>query len=80
MGAGRPVLFYDTPENREVVADAGRPFRFGGPRALSGLIEEIIDDEKALVALAERARRRTADRYAWSRVAAAYAEVLEDLC
>lgn len=80
MGAGRPVLFYDTPENREVAGEAGLSFRFNGRRALSSLVEQLIEDESSLSELAERARQRTAERYSWSQVAAAYERVLEDLC
>jgi glycosyltransferase involved in cell wall biosynthesis len=84
MGAGRPVLYYDTPENREVVGDAGQPFRFDRPRqgapGLDQALTELLEDPAALEALAARARARIVERYAWDRVAEDYARVLESLC
>jgi len=84
MGAGRPVLYYDTPENREVVGTAGQPFRFDHSRSAAPPLEHalagLLEDTLALSRLADRAQARTAERYAWSRVAADYAQVLETLC
>ncbi len=80
MGAGRPVLYYDAPENREVVGDAGRRFRFSGPAALENVLAEVLGRDDELARLGRRARRRVEDRYSWSRVAAAYEAVLEQMC
>ncbi len=80
MGAARPVLYYDTPENREVAGTAGRPFRFEGESALERVLAEVIDAPDALRAMGERSRRRVEDRYLWSDVADAYEELLEGLC
>jgi glycosyltransferase involved in cell wall biosynthesis len=80
MGAGRPVLFYDTPENREVVGTAGVPFTFSGPRALERQVETLIDDDNRLAELGDRARQRVAERYRWDDVATAYESLLESLC
>ncbi len=80
MGAGRPVLFYDTPENREVAGGAGLPFRFDGPDPLERLLERTVEDPARLEELGRASRRRVAERYAWDSVAAAYEELLEGLC
>jgi glycosyltransferase involved in cell wall biosynthesis len=80
MGAGRPVLYYDTPENREVVADAGRRFRFTGDTALETVVAGLVDDEAQLAELAARSRRRVDERYRWHDVADAYERVLRDMC
>lgn len=80
MGAGRPVLYYDTPENREVVAAAGRRFRFSGESSLERVLAEVIDDGSQLARLAERSRRRVDQRYRWNDVADAYERVLRGLC
>jgi glycosyltransferase involved in cell wall biosynthesis len=80
MGAGRPVLFLDTPENREVAGAAGTPFRFAGPRALETVLLETLEDDRELAAMAERSRLLVGERYRWNDVAAAYADVLEGLC
>lgn len=80
MGAGRPVLYYDTPENREVAAGAGVGFRFSGPGALGDRLTELLDDDEQLAALRRASRARVAERYRWSSVADAYEEVLLSLC
>ncbi len=80
MGAGRPVLYHDSPENREVVGDAGLAFTFSGPRALERVLTGVVEDDARLAELGERARRRVAERYRWDDVAAAYEALLEGLC
>jgi glycosyltransferase involved in cell wall biosynthesis len=80
MGAGRPVLYYDTPENREVASGAGVGFSFSGARALETVLDEVLDDEPRLVALGSAGRARVAERYRWSSVANAYDEVLRSIC
>ncbi len=80
MGAERPVLFYDTPENREVVGAAGLPFCFEGPRRLDRVLREVLDRPGSLEELARRARARVEDRYRWDAVADAYEEMLEAMC
>ena len=80
MGAGRPVLYYDSPENREVVAAAGRRFRFSGESSLERVLDEVMEDEQQLVRLAEKSRRRVDERYRWNDVADAYERVLRSLC
>ena len=80
MGAGRPVLYYDTPENREVAGDAGRKFRFDGDQSLEAVLAEVLDDDRELAEMSERSRARVAARYRWSDVADAYEQLLEDLC
>lgn len=80
MGAGRPVLYYDTPENREVAAGAGVGFRFSGRNALETRLEELLEDQSELAGLSEASQRRVAERFRWSQVADAYEEVLRSLC
>jgi glycosyltransferase involved in cell wall biosynthesis len=80
MGAGRPVLYYDTPENREVASGAGVGFRFSGSGQLQKVLETVIDDPQRLADLGARSRQRVADRFRWSTVADAYEEVLQSLC
>jgi len=80
MGAGRPVLYYDTPENREVVRAAGRPFRFEGADSLDHLLAALIVDRVALDELGASARQRVAQRYRWDEVACRYESLLESLC
>jgi len=80
MGAGRPVLYYDTPENREVVGDAGRRFRFTGGNALDRMLTELLEDETELAGLAERAATRAAERFRWGDIADSYERVFSELC
>jgi glycosyltransferase involved in cell wall biosynthesis len=80
MGAARPVLFYDTPENREVVGGAGVPYRFGGQNPLEAVLRDVLDRPGRLDELSERARARVAARYRWDHVTDAYEEALEAMC
>ena len=80
MGAGRPVLYYDTPENREVAGDAGERFRFDGDRALEIVLSRVLENDDLLVEMGLRSRRRVDESYLWSHVADAYEGVLEGLC
>ena len=80
MGAGRPVVYYDTPENREVAGGAGARFRFEGDTSLDTVLGRLLDDDDELEAMGERSRRRVEGGYLWSDVADAYEELLEGLC
>jgi len=80
MGSGRPVLYYDTPENREVAGGVGVRFSFGGESSLDDIIGSVIDDEKRLSEMSRLSKSRVDERYRWSEVADRYEEVLEGLC
>ena len=80
MGAGRPVLYYDTPENREVAGVAGLRFRFDGERNLETVLSDVLEDRAELATMGRRSRRRVEERYRWADVADAYERVLEGLC
>jgi len=80
MGAGRPVLYYDTPENREVASGAGVGFRFSGSARLERTLGDLLDDGPRLAELGARSRARVEERYRWSSVADAYEGVLQSIC
>jgi glycosyltransferase involved in cell wall biosynthesis len=80
MGAGRPVLYYDSPENREVVGDCGHRFRFEGEDSLEHVVTRLLEDGPALEELGERSRRRVELRFRWSDITDAYERVLTELC
>ncbi len=80
MGAGRPVLYYDTPENREVAGGAGQPFRFDDGSALDKALVEVLDDNERLIEMGRRSMQRVEERYLWSDVTDAYERLLEGLC
>ena len=80
MGAGRPVLYYDTPENREVAGEAGLRFRFGGDGALEVSLTEVLDDKTRLSEMGRKSRHVVDERDLWADVADSYERVLEGLC
>jgi len=80
MGAGRPVLYYDTPENREVAGGVGLGFTFGGERSLDRVLAGVMEDEGSLRELGKCSEQRVAQRYSWTGVAKAYETVLRELC
>jgi glycosyltransferase involved in cell wall biosynthesis len=80
MGAGRPVLYYDTPENREVAGGAGLPFRFDDGPTLERALVEVLDDDEQLIEMGRRSTQRVEERYLWSDVTDAYERLLEGLC
>ena len=80
MGAGRPVLYYDTPENREVAGSAGRRFRFDRDVSLEDTVAAVIEDTEVLAEMGRRSKRLVGERYLWNDVADAYERVLEGLC
>jgi glycosyltransferase involved in cell wall biosynthesis len=75
MGAGLAVLYNDTPENREVVGEAGLPF---GPSSEDQLAVtwRLLDERPDLgAACGRRGREQVHRRYRWDKIADAY-EVL----
>ncbi len=79
MGAGRPLLVLDTPENREVASEAARFFRFeaGGMEKALG---ELLEDEETLDKLGRAAGSRARTHFSWEAVTRAYEELLGGLC
>jgi len=73
MGAGVPVLAYDTTFNREVADETARYFH--SSEGLARLMDEAMAG--ALSELGERARERVTDRYDWDVVTDAYETLLE---
>jgi glycosyltransferase involved in cell wall biosynthesis len=80
MGAGLPVVFLDNAPNREVVGDAGLPFRFDRRPMLGEALGGLLADDEARASLGEKARRRVLARYRWDDVTEAYERLLEELC
>ncbi|MCP4896833.1 MAG: glycosyltransferase family 1 protein [bacterium] len=80
MGAGRPIAYYDTPENREVAGGAGLSFRFSGDRGLENVLDSILEQPERLDKLASRSKAQVKERYCWDKVADAYEHVLGELC
>jgi glycosyltransferase involved in cell wall biosynthesis len=80
MGAGRPVLYYDTPENREVAGEVGLRFRFDGDHSLDRVIDRVLEDTEKLLEMGRDSRNCVEERYRWSDVTDRYERVLESLC
>jgi glycosyltransferase involved in cell wall biosynthesis len=79
MGAGKPVVYNDTPENREAVADAGLPF---GPGSEDHLVEvwSRLDREPDLAHQhGSLARQRVRAHYRWDAVTDAYERLFSRL-
>ena len=78
MAAARPVLYLDTPENREAAGEAGLPFN-PSPEDLAEKIRYLLarpDERQRLGALAcERVRRL----YDWEDVTTAYEQLFREL-
>jgi len=77
MGRGAVVLYRSTPENREVVGDAGIPFE---PVELAAKMQLVLDMSQAdREALGRRAMDRVRELYSWDAVTNAYEALLGGL-
>ena len=79
MGAGLPVLYSNTPENREVAADTGLPFPVGDELALASSWLRLEEDPGLGLELGRRAAARIASSYRWEQVTDAYEDLLRGL-
>jgi len=79
MGAGVCVLASDTPENCEVVADAGFSFKRGDVDDLQRMLSLLLSDERLRRAAGASAQQRVRQNYLWGKVVseieAVYAEL-----
>ena len=78
MGAGNCVLAYDTPENREVLGDAGLFFSSG--EELSRLLQSALDTPQLVESYRARARARALAHYSWEAIADEYEQLFRELC
>ena len=65
MGAGVCVLASDTPENREVVGDAGFTFHRGEAKHLQQMMTMLIVDASLRSGVGKRAQQRIQREYLW---------------
>ena len=70
MGAGLCVLASDTPENCEVIGNAGFTFRKGDQQDLERMLTLLTSDERVRQSTGEAAQERVRDKYLWSKVTA----------
>lgn len=80
MGARQPVLVFNTPENREVVGDAGVFFSFDGDSSLENRLTDLLEDDSRLREIGERCGALAERRYSWNAVTDEYEQLLESMC
>jgi glycosyltransferase involved in cell wall biosynthesis len=79
LAAGNVVFCLDTPENREVVGDAGVLFDAADAAGALARLQAFEDDPAGAASLRARARARAAAHYAWDTVVEAYLGLFERL-
>lgn len=72
MGAGALVLANETPENQEVVAEAGLFYPYNDVGALANLMEQVYLHPGDYEHLRETAQRRVAAEYDWEKIVRQY--------
>jgi glycosyltransferase involved in cell wall biosynthesis len=77
MGVGNCVIANDTPENREVLADAGIFFR--DAEELSRQIQLTLADQSLVTRFRACAQNRAKARYSWDAVTDAYEKLFREL-
>jgi glycosyltransferase involved in cell wall biosynthesis len=79
MGMGGCVIANGTPENVEVVGDAGLIYQKNSAEDLARRLQEVLDDEGLAERYRNRARERVARHYSWDAVTDAYEKLLGEL-
>ena len=78
MGVGNCVLAYDTPENREVLGDAG--MFFSSAEELGHLLQASVDKPQIVEGYRAKAQARAKARYSWDAIADEYEQLFRELC
>lgn len=68
MGAGICVLASDTPENCELIGDAGFTFRRGDATDLARMLTMLLSDERVRRTAGTAAQLRVREKYLWSKI------------
>jgi len=79
MGSGGCVLAHDTPENREVGADAVGYFTLRPVQTLSGTLSEYLQSPALRERMRIAARARAGEKYGWTAVTEAYEQLFEEI-
>ncbi|HEU0172878.1 MAG TPA: DUF1972 domain-containing protein, partial [Blastocatellia bacterium] len=77
MGAGNCALTLATPENMEVIGDAGLSYKSAEELAL--YLQRVIDDPAIISEYRHRAMNRVNERYNWEQITNSYEELLARL-
>jgi glycosyltransferase involved in cell wall biosynthesis len=78
MAAQMPVLYLDTPENRETAGDGGMPFRADSADLASG-ISRLLADAKLRKELGRKARERASCVFGWEETTQKYEFLFSEL-
>ena len=79
MGYGNMVLANDTPENREVLGDAGLYYRKNDPEDLAMIMKHTEGNDLLRAQKGLQARQRVEQNYCWSEVTSQYEEIFKSL-
>jgi glycosyltransferase involved in cell wall biosynthesis len=79
MGYGCCPVVHDTPENREVAAEAGLFFRAEEPASLAAILDRLRQDPSEAAERGKIAARRAEAVYSWPEVTRQYADLLSSL-
>jgi glycosyltransferase involved in cell wall biosynthesis len=77
MGAGNCALTLATPENMEVIGDAGISYKSADDLAV--YLQRVIDDPEIIGEYRHRAMARVTERYNWEQITDRYEELLARL-
>jgi len=78
MAAQKPVLYLDTPENRETAGDAGIPFR-AKSADLAAQISRLLRDADLRQELSRKAQERAARMFGWEETIQKYESLFSEL-
>jgi glycosyltransferase involved in cell wall biosynthesis len=78
MSAAKPILFLDTPENRETIENCGVPFK-NDSSDLAEKLSMLLSDAAGRAELARKAHERAASHYSWDRVTQDYENLFSEL-
>lgn len=79
MSYGNCVVVNGTPENVEVIGDAGVAFEKNRFDQLAEILQNLLDDPSRVSALGAKAESRVMKSYSWDSVVAKYEELLREL-
>ena len=72
MGRGAAIVANDVPEHREVLADAGRYYARNDPTSLGKVLQEVVADAPARIAMGAAAAARAEAEFSWEHVTDRY--------
>jgi glycosyltransferase involved in cell wall biosynthesis len=78
MAAQMPILYLDTPENRETASEGGMPFRADGADLAAG-ISRLLADANLRQELARKAHERAAKAFGWEETTQKYEALFSQL-